>query len=656
MKRHFSISLLLPTVTGFLTLVLVAIFAIYGVQALESRERARRVPLVVDISTDLFAALQNLRIERGTVNGALATPAIADPTMRNEIAELRVRSAVALDSALAKLNALTVDGIKPAIEGIRESRIALGKRRQETDAALLKPKGERPRKLGSDWIETNRNAVGAIDNLSGSLETELSRGDPFIADMMKVKQIVWSVRSASGDDRLLVREAAVSGERLTDNQRWQFSLLEGRIKGKWELIRDEAQLPTTPPRLREAVDAADRVYFTGFWPLRNALVEDLAAGRSVRGYPIDWLKLSATGRQSIYEVAQTALDLASLHAVKQLKAAERNFYAAIILMVLFSVIGAITALYVLRGIVTPIRQITKAMRIVAEGDLTCEIPFSHRVDEIGSLSRALRVFRDSAIEKQQLYGAKIGAETANRTKSEFLANMSHELRTPLNAIIGFSDVLQKAIFGPLSERYRSYGTDIFNSGNHLLSLINEILDLSKLEAGRLELHEEDLNLAHVIEASMRLVAPQAENSRIRLSKTIAKDLILIRADDRRLRQILINLLSNAVKFTPEHGKVQVSSFRTNFGLAIAVSDTGIGIAPEEISKAMEPFGQIDSKVSRRHDGTGLGLALSKHLTELHGGSLTIESAVNAGTIVTILLPADRILERSIPPQTTREIA
>jgi signal transduction histidine kinase len=355
-------------------------------------------------------------------------------------------------------------------------------------------------------------------------------------------------------------------------------------------------------------------------------------------------------------VSKTAFDLASAHAVAQFNAAQRIFFGAILFMILFSVIGIFTVFYVLRGVVKPITQITNAMRRVADGNLACEIPFQHRLDEIGSLSRALRIFRDNAIQTQQLYLEKVGAEAANRTKSEFLASMSHELRTPLNAIIGFSEVIQKAIIGPLSERYRAYGTDIFNSGTHLLGLINEILDLSKLEAGQFELHEEDIDLTDAVEASMRLVGPQAEKSKIQLSKALDENFVLIRADDRRMRQVLINLLSNAVKFTPEGGTVRVLSFRTNAGLAIAVSDTGIGMASEEIPKALEEFGQIDSKISRQYAGTGLGLPLAKHLMELHGGTLTIKSEVNIGTTVTIVLPRERMLATSATLQIVKVTA
>ncbi len=655
MKRYLSIGMLLQTVTGLMTLVLVTICAVYAMGALQSREQARRVPILVDISSDLFTTIQNIRLERGTVNTALRTSTVIDPDSQSDIVKLRAASAKALDSALTKLGTLKVEGVAPVIDSIAESRNALMLRRHDVDAALQQPKEQRPGNVGTSWVDATGDIVRAIDGLSSVLETDLSRVDAFIADMIQLKQIAWSVRSDTGDDRLLVSEARVSGKRLTDEQRQQFAVLTGRIDGVWKLVRDEGRLKSTPPKLKEAIDAAENMYFVDFRPVRNAIIDELATGRPVEISSSDWTKLSAPSRQSIFMVSKTAFDLASEHAVEEFQAAERKLFVAVLFMILFSVIGVVTVFYVLRGVVRPITQITNTMRLVAGGNLACEIPFERRVDEIGSLSRALRVFRDNAIETQKLYLEKIGAEAANRTKSEFLANMSHELRTPLNAIIGFSEVIQKAIVGPLSERYRGYGTDIFDSGTHLLELINEILDLSKLEAGQFELHEEDIDLGEVIEASMRLVGPQAEKSKVQLSKTIDEDFSLIRADDRRMRQVLINLLANAVKFTPEGGKIRESSFRMNAGLAIAVSDTGIGMASEEVPKALEKFGQIDSRISRQHAGTGLGLPLAKHLIELHGGALTIKSEVNVGTTVTIVLPPERILARSARPNTAKMI-
>jgi len=634
---------LLLAVTALMTLVLVTVFAIDAVHALQSREQARRVPKIVGISTDLFFAIQNFRVERGTVNTALATPDVVAPDAQSEIAALRVRSAEALDSGLEKLKAISVERADGVLEGIQTARRALTEQRPLVDTALMQLKVDRPVDLGSKWIAAVNETVRAIEALSSTLESELSQVDPFIADMTRIKQIVWSVRSDSGDDRLWVREAMVNGKRLSDEQREEFARLAGRIEGAWRLVQEERRFTSLPPSLEEAIDAVDRIYFVGFQPIRDQVVRDLAAGKYVYIPPRDWLDLSAPSRQAVFTVSKTAFDLAGAHAVEQARAAEQELYIAILLMALFLTIGLFTGSYVFRRVVRPIAQITKTMGLVADGELACEIPFQQRADEIGSLSRALRVFRDTAIERQRLQVAKLAAETANQTKSEFLANMSHELRTPLNAIIGFSDLMHNKMFGPISDRYHDYANHILTSGNHLLGLINDVLDLAKLEAGQVELHEEDVDLVEMIGTSMHFVEPLARKTNIQLSHVIDESARFIRADERRMRQAVINLLSNAVKFTPGGGNVRVICARNDAGLAIVVSDTGVGMALMEIPKAMEPFGQINSRISRKYEGTGLGLPLAKDLIELHGGTLTIESQVNVGTTVTIVLPESRII-------------
>ncbi len=649
MRRILSIRVLLPAVTGLMTLVLVGNFAMYAVHAVERREDVRRIPPIVDVSYDLFAAIQDLRLERGAVNRALAAPEIADGDVQSEIARLRAQSGKSLDSALTKLSALKTDGVRPEIEEISRSREAFVDMRPDADLTLQQPKDKRSETLLTMWLAANGRLVRAIDNLSSRLESELSRGDSFVAQMIRVKQLVWPVRSDSGNDRLLVLGAMTSGNQLSDSQRHELDVLAGRIEGVWALLQDEARRPTTPARLKDAINAADKVYFTEFRALRNHVVSELSVGRRVEIDMRDWTNLSAAGRLVIYEVAKTAYDLASTHADQQLAEANQDLSAALALMLLFLGVGALTSLYVIKGVVQPITEIAETMRVVAGGDLSGDIAYEDRSDEIGLLSRSLRVFRDNAIEKQQLFLAKVGAEASNRTKSEFLANMSHELRTPLNAIIGYSEIIKIAMFGPISERYRGAGSDIFDSGTHLLNLINEILDLSKLEAGQFELYEENFDLAPAIDACLHLIEPQASKAKVRLSKAIDDDLPLIRGDDRRIRQIVINLLSNAVKFTPEGGTVGLAASLTNGRVTIAVSDTGIGMASDQIPKALQPFRQIDSRISRKHEGTGLGLPLAKHLVELHGGELIIESRVNFGTTVKVVLPAKRSIARPALP-------
>jgi signal transduction histidine kinase len=652
MRQLTSIRVLLPAVTGVMTLVLVVIFAIFATRALERREDARRIPLIVNVSYDLFEAIQNIRLERGAVNRVLGEVAGGDA--RDEIAHLRAQSEKSLESALTKLAGVAVPGIEPEVEHIKLSRRDFAALRREIDQTLQRPRDNHSDAILARWVAATGELVEAIDALSTRLENDVSQADPFVAEMIRVKQQVWPVRSDSGDDRLLLRRAMTSSKPLSAASLRELDFMAGRIEAEWKLVHDAGQRPSTPAKLRAAIGTADRLYFSKFQPVRNGVVDRLSRKLPVDIDLRDWLKLSAESRESLYVVAQTAFGVASAHATEQSALAERQFYAALALMVFFFGVGAITALYVIKGVVHPITQMADTMRVVADGNLTCAIPFENRADEIGLLARALRIFRDNAIEKQQLYLAKVGAETANRTKSEFLANMSHELRTPLNAIIGFSDVIKKSLFGPINERYRDYASDIYNSGNHLLKLINDILDLSKLEAKQVELYEENIDLAVLIPSSLHLIEPQAESGKVQLTSTMGGDVPLIRADERRMRQILINLLSNAVKFTLEGGQVRVSASCSDQGVSITVSDTGIGMSPDQIPIALESFRQIDSKISRKYDGTGLGLPLTKHLVELHGGSMTIESELNRGTTVICLLPRERIVEAAAPSAAARQ--
>jgi signal transduction histidine kinase len=266
----------------------------------------------------------------------------------------------------------------------------------------------------------------------------------------------------------------------------------------------------------------------------------------------------------------------------------------------------------------------------------------------GGLALAMRDVTQERDAHETLKRAKESAEVANRIKSEFLANMSHELRTPLNAIIGFSESLQRGLFGELTAKQTEYVQDIHGAGQHLLGIINDVLDLSRIEAGKAVLIEEELDLNALAAAALRMVEPRAREKRLALEVGGLESLPSVVGDGMRLQQVLLNLLSNAVKFTPEGGRVRLSGALEADGcVSIGVSDTGIGIAHDDIPKVVMPFELVESAFSRKYKGTGLGLPLAKRLMEMHGGTLAIDSKPGNGTVVTVLLPASRVLSEPV---------
>jgi two-component system, cell cycle sensor histidine kinase DivJ len=259
----------------------------------------------------------------------------------------------------------------------------------------------------------------------------------------------------------------------------------------------------------------------------------------------------------------------------------------------------------------------------------------------GAPADIVAVTRDITERKaheSELVDARDAAMSASRAKSRFLANMSHELRTPLNAIIGFSEVMSREMFGPVGPRYQEYSRLIHESGSHLLELINGVLDMSKIEAGKFELSEEMFDLEETAAAAVRFVRLAAERARVVLKTDIAPEAHTIFADRRAIKQVLVNLLSNGVKYTPAGGEVKISARLSGSAIEIAVSDTGTGISREDLERLGKPFEQVENAETRGKEGTGLGLALVKSLTAMHGGEAVIESVMGEGTIVHVRLP------------------
>jgi signal transduction histidine kinase len=257
----------------------------------------------------------------------------------------------------------------------------------------------------------------------------------------------------------------------------------------------------------------------------------------------------------------------------------------------------------------------------------------------------VELLRDREAAYEALRQAKEEAEAANQAKSGFLATMSHELRTPLNAIIGFSEMMLREVLGTLGNaQYRTYVGDIHASGTHLLQIINDILDLSKAEAGKIELAEDVFDLRDIMRSVGQLTMGRIHEAGLAYAVELPDDLPPLCGDERKTKQVLLNLITNAVKFTPSGGRITISgAYDPEDGLAITVTDTGIGIAEADLERVLKPFEQVDSSFSRQHQGTGLGLPLVKAIMEMHGGRLRLRSELGAGTAVTVVFPPDRVL-------------
>ena len=280
------------------------------------------------------------------------------------------------------------------------------------------------------------------------------------------------------------------------------------------------------------------------------------------------------------------------------------------------------------SLIEPVKRMDARLNEIAAGDFSRRVEVDNR-DELGTLATNLNHMND---EVRRLYQQ---LEAANRHKSEFLSAMSHELRTPLNAIIGFSEALQARFFGELNPKQAEYLEDIHASGHHLLSLINDILDLSKIEAGRMELNVSTFDVTTAVEQAVTFLRDRAARARVDLDVVVSPELGSYTGDERKFRQILLNLLSNAIKFTPAGGRVAVKASRANGVLQVAVSDTGVGIAPEDQAQLFEAFQRVGD---REQEGTGLGLALTRKFVELHGGSLAVSSMPQCGSTFTVSLP------------------
>jgi signal transduction histidine kinase len=636
-----SLAKLLSVITGLLVVVLVSVFAVFAETAFERQRDAAHVLSIVTVKRDLLQAQEALRVEGALLDTALEERDAADGATLKMIGQLHARSL----ETFAHMRSHHGHSLTDGYEEILQSSADYHRMLPRILAAAALPRDARPPGLIEERIRRANDLLGALNRKSSSLSSSISSSDPLINEMLRDADISWRMRSDAGIDRHAIMSAILAERPPSVEALQALAEHKGRVATSWAAIEDDSRLPEFPPVMKLAVAHANWLYFTEFMTLRAKSIETLARGDKVNLTGRDWVRLSNPAVNSLMAIASTALNLTESYAAHQLAVAHRNFYFAIALMIASIALASFAAIYVMWGVIRPLRAITRTMAAIASGKNQDEIPFGERKDEIGQFARALKIFRDGTQERSRLEKALLDsriaqetAETSSRVKSEFLANMSHELRTPLNAIIGFSDIMQHQIKGPLPQDYQEYAVLIHESGTHLLNLVSDILDLAKIEAGKFVIDPRAMDLIEVVDMCLKLTERRAEEGGITLVKTADSESLLLNADPRACKQIMLNLLSNAVKFTRKGGRVEVRVETAADRVRLAVRDTGVGIPAHLLSRLGQAFEQASNDPMLAREGTGLGLALVKALVAQHGGSVRIESQENAGTTVTVELP------------------
>lgn len=628
-RKLVSIKILLLVVTGLMTLALVGVFATAAERAFMDRAAAQHVHQVVSISRNLFLAMQDIRVERGTVNTSIETAAPIDRETQQEITRLRLRSSTALDAALAQIAAIGIPLSDPGLAQILDARGTFDRIRINVDAALRQPKNQRLPGLGGLWISGGGRLVDSVDAFSERLSGEINQADPFITEMMKIKQVAWIVRDAGDLDRLNVGALIANNSGVSPAQREQAAMLAGRMDAAWSVIVDDEHWLPVPATLKVAIDHAQSLYFDTLRAKRKAVIEDLAAGRPAAITGVEWVNLSNPGLEAIVNVADTAFNLTAARAASEAGAATAVFVSALIVTLFFLGFGAFAIWFVIRRIAHPMLKITALLRSVADGDLDSEAPYTKRHDEIGELARTVAVFRDKDRENRRMSTELVRQERLSAL-GQLTATVAHELRNPLSAIRNtvytFKELAASKgliLDRPIERVERSVG--------RCDRIISDLLDYTRVRELRrsaaffdkwLEEVLNDQNLPDGVTLVRNLTAPGHSLS----------------FDAERMRQVVINLIDNAAQsmtaaMEPSgNNRIVVTTASRFNGFELVIADNGPGIPPDVLPRVFEPL------FSTKSFGTGLGLPMVKQVIEQHGGSIEITSVPGKGTKATVRLP------------------
>jgi signal transduction histidine kinase len=594
MQQFASIKVLLQGVTGLMALALVTLFATSAERAYTSRATAERINGVVDVSRELFMAMQTIQLERGTVSSALEAATPIDQGTQHDIAALRASSTAALDSALVEIGKMGIPASDAGLAKIADARQEFDRIRASADAALLLPKSNRPPTVGGLLLAAGAKLVDSIDALSERQSAEINLADPLIAEMMKIKQIAWVVRDAAGIDRLIVGSLIVSGEGIAPAQQLQFAALAGRMDAGWQLILEDALWLDLPQPLKDSIAKAQKVYFQDLRARRKALLDDIVGGKQAPITGIEWINLTNPGVEAITKVANTAFDLSGAQAAVLESEATQNLFGAVFLTLFFLGFGIFTVTFVIRRIAQPMANITAAMRAVADGDLDREAPYVERQDEIGELGRTLAIFREKGRENRRLAAELVQRERLSAL-GQLTATVAHELRNPLSAIRNTVYTFKELGKGlnldrPIERVERSI--------SRCDRIISDLLDFTRVR----ELHKNNNSFDKWLD---EVLNDQKLPPGIILVRNLSAPGYVLNFDSDRMRQVVINLVDNAAQAMsagdnpPGNGRIVVTTAARLNVFEMVIADNGPGISAENLARVFEPL------FSTKSFGTGL---------------------------------------------------